>query len=677
MKKFNFNPNALTAGVALALGLGIASGVSASTSSGPASPSGGVQISNTATAEYSVDGVAQPTVTSNAVIVNISEVGSFTLYGTQGTSTTDDMNENQAAVPGGTTTFTNRLTNTGNVTDTYTLNLTTNNDASITTGNQDYQFTSPTAITYAIYNANGTVATTLASGQAQNGTVANTNGTIKLLPGQYAQLSYSLTADGTGIGGQSGLGTITATSSYITTNPTTGATKTLTNENQALLRLPVFAISKTAANNIDLNATNSFDYTITVTNDGTVPYAADATNILIQDAIPAGLALDTAKPITVSGIADTTYVTSNSTASLLKVEGVDLKMGETVTIKFTVKVTDKAALSAAGSVVNNADVYDNYDSTNPDPANPQIWDSTSTTTTDKPQVTDDPNGTGTGGDTPATVSFTNRNLTMTADTTKELAPTGSTTVTHTISNLGNQAEGDVAGELVLTIADGTPTNTTVQPAPTTASTLDDIVVTIKDSLGNIVATKTFPSGTTSIDLYSVSTTGIPVGGTATVTYTEVSTNNYDTNTQNPLVLTDTTTLTLTASGTAAPAPITNTDTFNVKDMNLVKTQALDANCDGTADGAFTGSETSITAKPSECVIYRITATNNFTTKDLTNVVISDAASNWSAKATYVTGSIKDSASGTTTAPGATAISSPLTIAANGSGWLQFAIKINQ
>lgn len=99
MKKFNFNPNALTAGVALALGLGIATGVSASTSSGSASPSGGVQISNTAIAEYSVDGVAQPTVTSNAVIVNINEIGSFALYATQGSSPTDDKNENQAAVP--------------------------------------------------------------------------------------------------------------------------------------------------------------------------------------------------------------------------------------------------------------------------------------------------------------------------------------------------------------------------------------------------------------------------------------------------------------------------------------------------------------------------------------------------------------------------------------------------
>ncbi|WP_193671064.1 hypothetical protein, partial [Pseudomonas aeruginosa] len=81
-----------------------ATGVSASTSSGSASPSGGVQIENKATASYSVDGVAQPTVTSNAVTVNISEVGSFTLFGTQGTSPTDEKNESQAAVPGGTTT---------------------------------------------------------------------------------------------------------------------------------------------------------------------------------------------------------------------------------------------------------------------------------------------------------------------------------------------------------------------------------------------------------------------------------------------------------------------------------------------------------------------------------------------------------------------------------------------
>lgn len=199
-------------------------------------------------------------------------------------------------------------------------------------------------------------------------------------------------------------------------------------------------------------------------------------------------------------------------------------------------------------------------------------------------------------------------------------------------------------------------------------------IVFNDNLGNVVATKTFPSGTTSIDLNSVSAGGIPVGGTATVTYTEVSTNNYDTTTRDPVVSSDKTTLTLTPTGTAAPKPITSTDMFNIKDMNLVKTQALDANCDGTEVPVNTAA---ITAEPSQCVIYRITATNNFATKALTNVVISDAASNWSAKATYVAGSGKDSASGTVTPPGTSVVSSTLSIPPTSTAWLQFAIKINQ
>ena len=150
MKKFNFNPNVLTAGVALALGL-VSGSANASTTTSQSSTAG--TITNTAEATYSVDGVAQPKVTSNAVTVNTSEVANFTLVATQGASATDDKNEAQVATPGQATTFTNTLTNTGNLSDTYTLNITENNESTITTGNQDYKFTSPTAITYVIKNA--------------------------------------------------------------------------------------------------------------------------------------------------------------------------------------------------------------------------------------------------------------------------------------------------------------------------------------------------------------------------------------------------------------------------------------------------------------------------------------------------------------------------------------------
>lgn len=663
MKKFNFNPNALTAGVALALGLGIATGVSASISSGPASPSGGVQISNTATAEYSVDGVAQPEVSSNAVIVNVSEIGSFTLFGTQGTSTTDDMNENQAAVPGGTTTFTNKLTNTGNVTDTYTLNLTTNNDPNITTGNQDYTYTNPTTITYAIYNADGTVATTLASGQPQTGTVSASNGTIKLLPGQYADLTYNVTSPTTVTGGQSAVGTLTATSSYITNTPTAGATAMLVNENQAIVKLPVFAISKTASStSIDLNTTSpTVDYTITVKNDGSATYAADAVGVLIQDKLPTGLTVSGgASAITVSSTDGTTtngttptLTTSADGRQLIAINGVDLKVNEIMTITFKAAI-NPTTVNKAG-VTNTAEVYDNYDNTPVTPGDTptaDIKDSSGTSNPTDAKVPNDPTGTGTGGDTSTPITFSDRSLTLTGGSSAELPPTSTSTgvtYTQTITNTGNNPESG----LTFTISNPsttdniTPQNVTYTPQGGTAVTLTP------DANGVYTIPGSLAAGATGTIKYDVVTTGATIGTSETNTIT-----------LKPADVPGTTTPTVT--------PVTNETT--VQGMTLVKEQALDANCDKTPDTAF--AQTPVTAIPGQCIVYKITATNTMTTKQLTNVVISDKADQWNTKATYVAGSIFDSANGTTVAPGAIAQSSSLTLPVGGTGYLQFVVKIN-
>ena len=668
MKKFNFNPNALTAGVALALGLGIATGVSASTSSGSASPTGGVKIENTATAEYSVDGVAQPTVTSNAVTVNISEVGSFTLFGTQGTSPTDEKNESQAAVPGGTTTFTNRLTNSGNVTDTYTLNLTTNNDANITTGNQDYTYANPTTISYEIFNANGTPATTLATGQTQTGTVSATAGTIKLLPGQYATLTYNVTSPTTVTGGQSAVGTLTATSKYITDTPTAGATATLVNENQAIVKLPVFAITKTASStNINLNATSpTVDYTIIVKNDGTATYAADAVGVLIQDKLPTGL--------TVSGGASAITVTSdNSTTSngttptvttsadgrqLIAINGVALKVNETMTITFTAAI-DRTTVNKAG-VTNTAEVYDNYDNTPVTPGdNPtaDIKDSSGTSNPTDAKVPNDPTGTGAGGDTSTPINFSDRSLTLTGGTSAELPPTSTSTgvtYTQTITNTGNNPETG------LTFTISNPNNDNITPQNVTYTPQGGTPVPLTLANGVYTIPGSLASGATGTITYDVVTTGATIGTSETNTVTLI-----------PADVTGTTKPTVT--------PVTNTTT--VRGMTLVKEQALDANCDKTPDTAFPQTpviaQTPVTAQPGQCIVYKITATNTMTTKQLTNVVISDAVSQWNGKATYVAGSIFDSANGTTVAPGTTAQSSSLTLPANGgTGYLQFVVKIN-
>ena len=672
MKKFNFNPNALTAGVALALGLGIATGVSASTSSGSASPNGGVQIENKATASYSVDGVAQPEVTSNAVIVNINEIGSFTLYGTQGSSPTDDKNENQAAVPGGTTTFTNKLINTGNVTDTYTLNLTTNDDPNITTGPQDYTYTNPTTITYAIYNADGTVATTLASGQAQTGTVASTNGTIKLLPQQYATLTYNVTSPTTVIGGQSAVGTLTATSKYITDTPTASATATLVNENQAIVKLPVFAISKTAAStNIDLNAASpAVDYTIIVKNDGTATYAADAIGVLIQDKLPTGLTVSGA--ITVTSDNSTT---SNGTAptvttladgrQLIAINGVDLKVNETMTITFKAAI-DPTKVNKAG-VTNAVEVYDNYDNTLVTPGdNPtaNIKDSSGTSNPTDARVPDDPMDTGTGADTSTPITFSDRSLTLTGGTSAELPPTSTptgVTYTQTITNTGNNPETGL--KVAITDAAGNNINVTnvVYTAPDgTRTTLT------ADASGNYTIPTPLAAGASGTISYTVVTTGATIGTSETNTITLIPAR---------------------VDGTTKPIVPSVQNTTNVKGLALLKTQAIQKFCTGDVNSlTYTGSDKSLDAIPGDCIVYRIAATNTFTSKSLTNVTVNDDSVKWSSqKGTYqsgsiltgtnqATGSITSTPSGTPNT-GAVVANFP-TIAAGNTGTLQFIVKIN-
>ena len=655
MKKFNFNPNVLTAGVALALGL-VSGSANASTTTSQSSTAG--TITNTAEATYSVDGIAQPKVTSNAVTVNTSEVANFTLVATQGASATDDKNEAQVATPGQATTFTNTLTNTGNLSDTYTLNITQNDESTITTGNQDYKFTSPSAITYVIKNADGSTPTAaqLAAGQAQKGTVAS-GSSISLLPGQYAELSYNVTTPSTQVGGQSGVGTLTATSTKIKSGGT------LINENQAIVRLPVFAITKTATNtNIDLNTANpSIDYSITVKNDGTATYAADAVGVLIQDKLPIGLSVDKGTAgITVSSTDGSTtngsapQILTSGTQQIIAISGVDLKVGETMTITFKALV-NKTTVDKTKPLVNNADVYDNYGPTTPtagDNPTSNIKDSTATSDPTNAHVPDDPNGTGTGGDNSTPVSFSNRGLTLTGSATAELPPTSATpaTYTETITNTGNNPESGLTFTITnpSTSDNITPSNVVYTAPNGTKTTLTpnaNGVYTIPGSIG---------SGQTGTITYDVVTTGAAVGSSETNTITLIPAN-------------------VTGTTTPTVAPVTNTT--KVEGLKLVKTQAIDANCDGTAEGTFV--DTAISGTPGQCVVYRITATNSMTTKALNNVVISDLASQWNAKATYVAGSGRDSASGSVTPPGTSVVSSTFSIPAKGTGWLQFAIKINQ
>ena len=91
----------------------------------------------------------------------------------------------------------------------------------------------------------------------------------------------------------------------------------------------------------------------------------------------------------------------------------------------------------------------------------------------------------------------------------------------------------------------------------------------------------------------------------------------------PAGSTDTATVTVTfpAGATSCGAPsATDVTTVITGQMRLVKTQALDANCDGAEVPA---SSAPLTAKPGECLVYRVVATNEGAAP-VSNMSINDA-----------------------------------------------------
>ena len=91
------------------------------------------------------------------------------------------------------------------------------------------------------------------------------------------------------------------------------------------------------------------------------------------------------------------------------------------------------------------------------------------------------------------------------------------------------------------------------------------------------------------------------------------------------VATVTATFAAANGGTCAPASNTDTSTVVTGLMRGDKTQAIDAACDGTPDTPFTANQ--ITAKPGQCVFYRVIAVNQGASP-VTNMTINDVAPNY-------------------------------------------------
>lgn len=204
-----------------------------------------------------------------------------------------------------------------------------------------------------------------------------------------------------------------------------------------------------------------------------------------------------------------------------------------------------------------------------------------------------------------------RSITVTPSNAGQVYPGGSVVYTHVVQNNGNVNEGN-----------GTASTMTLA-APMSGVTL---------LWGNVVYYDANNNGT-----LDATDPAVPVGGIATVVpgglaagasirvFVKVlapagaAAGDVNTGTLTATVSNGTYTTTVPAVATA-----NDTTTVIVGQVTLSKVQALDANCDGVADTAFSTASITTGAVPGACVRYQITATN-VGAGSVTGLVVSDAA----------------------------------------------------
>lgn len=208
-----------------------------------------------------------------------------------------------------------------------------------------------------------------------------------------------------------------------------------------------------------------------------------------------------------------------------------------------------------------------------------------------------------------------RALNFTPDRQGQVAPGGTVTYTHTLTNNGNVTEGDASNELPIVVTSVGPVGAivTVGVDLNNDGELQNNEIVLGDDLNTVLNTTRNPaltaSGLQPFTSYTV-LVKVQAPGSAQPGQEDITTVRI-----NP---------TGDINGVAAPASVRIVDTTTVTagQIRLVKTQALDANCDGIELPASYG-QGAISAQPGQCVVYRIVATNEGNAA-VTNVVITDA-----------------------------------------------------
>ncbi len=200
-----------------------------------------------------------------------------------------------------------------------------------------------------------------------------------------------------------------------------------------------------------------------------------------------------------------------------------------------------------------------------------------------------------------------RALNFTPDRQGQVAPGGTVTYVHTLTNNGNVTEGNALGELPIAV--------------TTAGNIGSVVTVGIDLNGDGQLAADGSETIQGNDLFSVLPAGLSPFTSYSVLVKVEAPGSAQPGQQ------DITTVRINPNGSingvAAPASVQVIDTTTVTagNVRLVKTQAVDALCDGIADGPY--GQGTIAAQPGQCVVYRIVATNEGNAA-VSAVVITDA-----------------------------------------------------
>ena len=255
-----------------------------------------------------------------------------------------------------------------------------------------------------------------------------------------------------------------------------------------------------------------------------------------------------------------------------------------------------------------------------------------------------------------------RQLTLVSDNIGQVAPGGTVTYTHTLTNNGNILEGATDGSLPFTLLNDKGWNTTLYVDLNGNGIADANELVSGTDIGAVLK---------NYDLDADSIKGLEAGQSVKLIVKVEAPATAVAGTQ------DTATLTVSPTATAAgtqQSPLTNIDLTTVNDgqIRLVKEQALDATCNGNAIGSFT--QNNLSSKPGTCVVYRSTATNEGNVP-VTTVKINDNVPTYT---TLVSGSASNNnTSGTVTVNGVAITNSVATLSGNTSAQLQFTVRIDK